>query len=81
MLSCCCTFAGYVSGYAADKVGHDMAATLTAFAQNGDGPMDEAHRVRTWPLPYLSCCGTPANKWLLNVAKHRRNAFCDRMTE
>jgi hypothetical protein len=41
-----CPSAGYVSGYTADTVGHDMAATLTSFAMNGDGPMDEAHKVR-----------------------------------
>jgi hypothetical protein len=47
-----CPYAGYVSGYTADAVGHDMAATLTSFAMNGDGAMDEAHKVRLgFPTP------------------------------
>lgn len=61
--------ADYISGYSADVVGHDMGATLSSFALNGDGPMDDVHRVRVHMpascsvrlLQHLCCCNFGSN--------------------
>ena len=40
-----------------------MAATLTSFAMNGDGPMDEAHKVRVCSFVTSPCWSTV---WLMD---------------
>lgn len=39
-------YMGYLAGYTADGIGHDMGATLASFAINGDKVMDDAFNVR-----------------------------------